>query len=94
MKFKDLYSIAFLELKTLFDPLEADFRLEEAEYNKSSEIWNIVVSYLVPKPQPIKTPAYLSLAPVFEHERVYKRLKIDNEGTVIGFYIYEKNDSN
>ncbi len=89
MKLKELYAIAKKELADISPIENSDFRLEQAEYNKKEKIWEIVVSYLVENTnKPIK--AFAALAPEFKYHRIYKTVKIDDLGKIIGFYIYTK----
>lgn len=89
MKLKDLYSTAKKELSDLFPLEDSDFRLEQAEYNEKDKYWEIVVSYLVENiNKPIKS--FAPLATEFKYHRIYKTVKINDAGEVIGFYIYNK----
>ncbi|SMD45381.1 hypothetical protein SAMN00777080_4030 [Aquiflexum balticum DSM 16537] len=87
VKFKDLLKTAVTELQGLTSVSNPDFRLEQAEYLKSKNEWDIVVSFLVQNTNPKKgvlVPSYN-----FEFERVYKRLKINSHKEVLGLYIFE-----
>lgn len=89
MNLKELYQTAknsFEELSSLED---ADFRLEQAEYNKEEKIWDIVVSYLVEKTNKSESPlgAFTS---GLKYDRVYKQVKIDENNNVLGFYIFDR----
>lgn len=89
MKLKDLYAIAKKELGELSPLQNSDFRLEQAEYNKDEKVWEIVVSYLVEninKP----TKSFIPLATDFPFHRIYKKVKINDQYEVIGFYIYKE----
>lgn len=90
MNFKELYQIAKNELKNLSSLEDADFRLEQAEYNKEEKVWEIVVSYLVNNTEKPRSP----LGPItmgYDFQRVYKKVKIDDDNKrVIGFYLFEK----
>lgn len=81
-----LLQIAKVELKDLTTVGNPDFRLEQAVFNQSEKVWEIVVSFLVDNPvqkiDPIVFPGYNS-------QRIYKRLKINDQKEVLGFYIYE-----
>lgn len=89
MNLKELYQIAKTELSELSSLENSDFRLEQAEYKKEEEIWEIVVSYLVENTNKPTSPLG-ALTAGFTYFRIYKKVKIDNEKNVIGFYIYEK----
>lgn len=87
MKLKELYAIAKKELGAL-SPLEkSDFRLEQAEYNKDEKVWEIVVSYLVENTNKPIHP-FTPLASDFPFFRIYKKVKINDQNEVIGFYIF------
>ncbi|MCH8488199.1 MAG: hypothetical protein LAT75_15150 [Candidatus Cyclonatronum sp.] len=88
MKFKDLLETAKSELKDLSTVENPDFRLEQAVYNKEKDIWEVVVSYLVPntnlKQIPIVEDSY-----ALKFDRIYKKLEIDKRKTVLGLYIFD-----
>lgn len=89
MNLKELYNISKTELSGLSSLEHSDFRLEQAEYIKDKEIWEIVVSYLVENTNKPNS-AIGALTAGYNYYRIYKKVKIDNEKNVIGFYIYEK----
>lgn len=89
MNLKELYQIAKNELSGLSSVGESDFRLEQAEYNKEEEIWEIVVSYLVENTNKPTSPLG-ALTSGYTFHRIYKKVKIDNNKNVLGFYIYDK----
>lgn len=88
MNFKDLLETAKSELKDLSTVENPDFRLEQAVYNKEKDIWEVVVSYLVPntnlKQIPIVEDSY-----TLKFHRSYQKLEIDKSKTVLGLYIYD-----
>lgn len=88
VKFKDLLKIAVEELKDLTTVENPDFRLEQAEFNTSNKEWEIVVSFLVANPN-LKKTVFEIPSFILEYERIYKRLKIDSQKEVKGFYIFE-----
>lgn len=88
MTFKELLDIAKTGLRDLTTLKSPDFRLEQAEFKTSSEEWEIIVSYLVPNINRKHTPLQV-LTSEFEFYRIYKKLKIDKNKEIIGFYIYE-----
>jgi len=86
LKFKDLLKIAQDELKDLTTLPNPDFRLEQAEFNETENEWDIVVSFLINNSnQSLNAISF----PGFENQRVFKRLKINAQREVIGFYIFE-----
>lgn len=90
MELKDLYNIARNKLSDIVPVEDSDFRLEQAEYNKKDNFWEIVVSYLVEKTnKPMKSLANLT-GVEFKYDRIYKTLKINQSGEVDGFCIYNK----
>ncbi len=88
---KDLYQISKNALGDI-SPLEnSDFRLEQAEYDRKEQYWDVVVSYLVKNiNKPIRPLA--PLTPEYQFFRIYKRVKISNDKEVLGFYIFNKED--
>ncbi|RPA68369.1 hypothetical protein EF405_11945 [Cyclobacteriaceae bacterium YHN15] len=86
INFKDLLKIAVTELQNLTTVSNPDFRLEQAEFDKEKKEWEIVVSYLVDNP--VKLLGTSSLAGL-NTQRVFKRLKINSQKEVMGFYIFE-----
>ncbi|MGM0581734.1 MAG: hypothetical protein ACQETL_13695 [Bacteroidota bacterium] len=89
MNFKELYKIAKESLEELSPLDEADFRLEQAEYNDHDETWDIVVSYLVENINKPDSPLG-AFSTGFKYHRVYKKVKIDKNKNVKGFYMFEK----
>jgi len=91
MTLKELLDIAEEHLLPLTTVSEADFRLEQAEYNKKELVWDIVVSFLVENTNR-KIPSLATLAPGFQYHRIYKKVKIDSEGEFKGFYIFNNKE--
>lgn len=89
MTFKELFLIAKNSLGQLSQLEQSDFRLEQAEFNKKEQIWEIVVSYLVENINKPESPLG-ALSGGYKYHRVYKQVKIDNQKNVIGFYMFEK----
>jgi hypothetical protein len=89
MTLRELLNIAKSELKEMSSLDNPDFRLEQAEYIKDEDIWDIVVSYLVENTNPRNSPLS-AITSEFKYHRIYKQLKIDDNKKVIGFFIYEK----
>ena len=88
MKLKDILTIAESELKDLSTVTNPDFRLEQAVYVKESKIWEIVVSYLVENTnKPSKV--FAALAPEFQFLRIYKKLELNENNEVVGFFIHD-----
>lgn len=86
LKFKDLIKIAQNELKDLTTLPNPDFRLEQAEFRDTENEWEIVVSFLIDNSNQSLNAINL---PEFNNQRVYKRLKINAQREVKGFYIFE-----
>jgi len=89
LNLNELLRIARSELKNMTTLDRPDFRLEQAEYLNDKKLWEIVVSYLVENTNPRNSPL-AAMASDFKFYRIYKRLKIDDNGNIIGFYLYEK----
>ncbi len=89
MNLKELLDVAKSELKEMTTLENPDFRLEQAELNDDDNNWDVIVSYLVENTNPKDSPLY-AITTAFKYHRIYKRLKIDQNKNVIGFYIYEK----
>lgn len=91
MTLKELLEIAKLQLKDLTTIQNPDFRLEEAEYMKDEKVWNIVVSYLVENTNKRGNPLG-ALSYEFQFHRIYKRIKIAEDKTIVGLYIYNNKE--
>lgn len=89
MNLRELLNIAKSELSTMSPLTNPDFRLEQAEFIKKEKMWDIVVSYLIENTNPRNSPL-AAITSEFKYHRIYKRLKIDEDKNVIGFYIYDK----
>lgn len=85
MKLKELLSRAKSELQPLTNVKNPDFRIEQAEYLKKENVWEVVVSYLVPN---VNQPNKLYTFSNFEYLRLYKKLKVNDQNEVIGVYIF------
>lgn len=83
---KEVFDAAKKQFSELINIQESDFRLEQLEYNKTEKIWEVVVSYLVEN----KNRASLALLNSLPFERVYKRLKIDENKEVIGIFMFSE----
>ena len=89
MNLKELLCVAKSELKEMTTLENPDFRLEQAEYKKDSKIWDVVVSYLVENTNPKINP-FSAISTEFKYHRIYKKIKIDENKSVIGLYMYDK----
>ncbi len=87
MTLSELHEVAKKELVGLTTVTNPDFRLEEAEYDKASHIWNVVVSYLVNNTNK-RVNALGSLTSEFEYHRIYKKLRINDHRELVGLYMH------
>lgn len=90
MTFKELLDVAKEELQGLSTLPNPDFRLEQVEHTKE-DTWDIVVSYLVENTNKrINNLAGIlgNLPSDFQYHRLYKRLTINKNKEVEGFYMY------
>lgn len=88
---KELLDISKEQLRDLTTAKNPDFRLEQVEYRKEEGVWDIVVSYLVEDATKNATAQALNLTlPLlgFQYERTYKRLTVNKDKEIEGFYIY------
>lgn len=88
MQFSELYHIAKAALEELSTLEEPDFRLEQAEYNEEKEEWEVVVSFLVENHNGLEAPLAATLASKYKYQRTYKKVRIDKNRNVLGFYMY------
>lgn len=89
MKIKDLLGTIKEELSDLSTLDSPDFRLEQAEKNKDDGYWNVVVSYLVENTNK-KIPNFGALTSGgFEYVRLYKEVKLNEDGEVLGVFMYK-----
>nr|WP_287935063.1 hypothetical protein [Algoriphagus sp.] len=88
LSLKEVFEASKGVLSEIVDLSDPDFRLEQVEFKKDEKIWDIVVSFLVAnKNKPVGiTPITFS----FPVERVYKRLKIDENKEVLGIYMFSE----
>jgi hypothetical protein len=91
LTFKDLLSLAKEHLKEMSTLTNPDFRLEQAEFNKDNNSWEIVVSYLVENTNK-RTNPLTALTSEFQYLRMYKKIKINENGEIIGFYIFNNKE--
>ncbi len=90
MDIKEIYQIAKNLLESFTNRECLDFRLEQAEFNKDDKIWEIVVSYLVENINKASNTFSVLGIKEFPFERIYKKVKINENKEVLGFYIFEK----
>jgi len=86
LSLKEVFEAAKKQFAELINIQESDFRLEQLEHRKEEKIWEVVVSYLVEN----KNRASLALLNSLPFERVYKRLKIDENKDVVGIFIFSE----
>jgi hypothetical protein len=91
MTLKQLLEIARGHLLPLTTVADADFRLEQAEFNKKDAVWEIIVSFLVENTNKKANPL-TALASGFQFHRMYKKVKIKANGDFEGFYIYNNKE--
>lgn len=91
MTLKELIEIAKTELKDLSTLDNPDFRLEQALFNKDENEWEIVVSYLVENTNK-RSSAFSAITSEFQFFRMYKKLIINSEKKITGFYIYNNKE--
>jgi hypothetical protein len=88
MNLKELLNIAKSELIDMSTLTNPDFRLEQAEFFKDTNNWEIVVSYLIENTNPKNSPLS-AIITEFKYHRIYKRIQIDEDKNVVGFFMYE-----
>jgi hypothetical protein len=89
MELAELYKIAKQHLEGLSPLPNPDFRLEQAEFNEEEKVWEIVISYLVFNVNKPESPLGI-ISTKYPYYRIYKKVKINEEKEVIGFYMFEK----
>ena len=90
MTLTELLDIAKNHLQGLTLLKDPDFRLEQAEFKKNEKSWEIVVSYLVENAN--KKSNTLAINFPFQFDRIYKKIKIDDNGEIVGFYIFNNKE--
>uniref|UniRef100_UPI00404AFCCB hypothetical protein n=1 Tax=Flavobacterium sp. TaxID=239 RepID=UPI00404AFCCB len=88
MDLKELLDLVKSELKYLSTLDNPDFRLEQAEQQKDTNKWDLVISYLVENTNPKSSPLS-GLTAEYKYHRIYKKIQIDEKKNIVGFYIYE-----
>lgn len=93
MTLAELLNVAKQQMHDLSNLTNPDFRLEQAEYNKSDKSWDIVVSYLVDNTNKRLNPLTTTptLTTEFQYHRIYKKVKIDDNKHIAGFYMFNNN---
>lgn len=89
MNIKELYLAAKKEFADLIDVEQQDFRLEEAEFDRKEGVWELVVSYLVINKNLSMLELTTGAFPRLKYERIYKRLKFNEQKEFLGFYMYD-----
>lgn len=89
MNFKEVYATAKSTLADILGSELMDFRLEQVKKNKAEDSWDVVVSYLLSNINISKSPLSALGVNSLPYERVYKQVKINEEG-VAELLIYEK----
>jgi hypothetical protein len=95
LSLKEVFEVAKKQFAELINIQESDFRLEQLEYKKPEKLWEVVVSYLVENKNvrttsDIKNSTLTTLLSTLPYERVYKRLKIDENKEVVGIYMFSE----
>ncbi len=95
LSLKDVFEVAKKQFAELINIQESDFRLEQLEYKKPEKLWEVVVSYLVENKNvrinsDLKNSTLTTLLSTLPYERVYKRLKIDENKEVVGIYMFSE----
>lgn len=91
MTLKELLDLAKEQLRDLSTLENPDFRLEQAEYKKDDDLWEIVVSYLVENTNKRSNPLTIIVSE-FQFLRMYKKIIINSDKEIIGFYIYNNKE--
>ncbi len=91
MKLNELLEIAKENLKDLSTLQNPDFRLEQAELKGDKKTWEIVVSYLVENTNKRGNPLS-ALTSEFQFLRLYKKVEINENKDVVGFYIFNNRE--
>lgn len=89
MNFKEVYATAKSTLADILGSELMDFRLEQVKKNKAEDSWDVVVSYLLSNINISKSPLSALASNSLPYERVYKQVKINEEG-VAELLIYKK----
>ena len=88
MTFKELLDTAKIGLEDLTSVSSPDFRLEQAEFNSEKKEWEVIISFLVENTNK-KTSPIAVLSSDFIYYRIYKKLRINENKEIVGFYIFD-----
>lgn len=86
---KEVYNLAKQNVESVDDLEKQDVRLEQAEFDKEHEEWNVVVSYLVKNINTGESGLFTTIVKPLPYERVYKKLVINDDGTFEKLLIYK-----
>lgn len=86
MTLKESFNNAKTELSEFTTVENPDFRLEQA-IKIEDDGWELVISYLVENTNK-PSRAFAALAAEFQFLRLYKKVRINAGGELIGFFIY------
>ncbi|MHB0756965.1 hypothetical protein [Polaribacter sp. M15] len=90
MNLKELIEIVKSNLNILSSLDNPDFRIEQAEFFPETGNWEIIVSFLVENTNPKISSPLMAMATQFKYHRTYKKVLINNEKEIVGFFMYEK----
>ncbi len=85
---KEVFEAAKKQFAELINIQESDFRLEQLEYKKDEKTWDVVVSYLQENKN--RGASAVSILSFLPYERIYKRLKIDENKEVVGIFMFSE----
>jgi hypothetical protein len=93
LSFEKLIEISKNVAKKLTNVPEFDLRLEQAEYDKKNQVWDIVVSFLYEESEKSNIASFLGVETdnTLQLTRIYKKLKISDSEEVLGYYFYDGN---
>ena len=89
MELKNILKAAKMQISELLSLGETHYRVEQANYNRKTKNWEIVISFLIEK---LSKPPESSSSDSEEkvYERTYKVVMINDDGEVMGFYMYKE----
>ncbi|MEB2780140.1 hypothetical protein U3A58_07025 [Algoriphagus sp. C2-6-M1] len=88
LSLKEIFEAAKKQFAELINIQESDFRLEQIEFKKEEKAWDVVVSYLQENKN--RGSSAVSVFSFLPYERIYKRLKIDENKEVVGIYMFSE----
>jgi len=93
LSFEKLIEISKNVARKLTNVPEFDLRLEQAEYDKKNQVWDIVVSFLYEENEKSNIASFLGVETdnTLQLTRIYKKLKINDSEEVLGYYFYDGN---